>query len=98
MIPVTACGSTSVIHAIIMKLAMASACFSVKSRRSGANHKAAGRPTERTAPDSFRTEGDATAGAEVCAELLSCFVAPKESPLLKLAAGWTLHKSRHIHG
>ncbi len=77
MIPVTACGSASVIHATIMKMVMASACFSVKSRRSGANHKAMGRPMDRAVPNSLRTDGDAKAGAE----LSSCFVAPKKSPL-----------------
>src|SRR5260370_18400029 len=81
MIPVTACGSTSVIHATIMKLAMASACFSVKSIRSGKNHKAQGKPTERTPPISIRGEGHANAGAVPS----SCFVARKNPSLLTLA-------------
>src|ERR1700688_5071943 len=81
MIPVTACGSTSVIQATIMKLAMASACFSVKSMGRGTNHKAHGKPMERAPPISIRDEG--IAGAEPS----SCFAAPKKSPLLILAFG-----------
>jgi hypothetical protein len=64
-----------------MKLAMASACFSVKSMGSGANHKAQGKPTERTPPISIRGEGDAGT------EPLICFAAAKKSPLLTLAFG-----------
>ncbi len=60
---------------------MASACFSVRSRWRGANHKAVGRPMDRAAPNSFRTDGDVKAGAEPS----SCFAAPKKSPLLTLA-------------
>jgi hypothetical protein len=64
-----------------MKLAMASACFSVKSMRSGANHKAQGKPMDRIPAISFLAECKFIAGAVAS----SCFVAPKKSPLLILA-------------
>jgi hypothetical protein len=38
---------------------------------------------DRAVPNSFRTDGDVKAGAE----LSSCFVAPKKSPLSTLAFG-----------
>jgi hypothetical protein len=60
---------------------MASACFSVKSMERGTNHKAHGKPMDRTPPISIRDERNA--GAEPS----SCFAAPKKSPLLTLAFG-----------
>jgi hypothetical protein len=66
---------------MIMKLDMASACFSVKSMRSGANHNAQGKPMDKIAPTSFRAECKDIAGAAAS----SCFVAPTKSSLLVVA-------------
>jgi hypothetical protein len=49
--------------------------------RSGANHKAQGKPMDRIPAISFLAECKFIAGAVAS----SCFVAPKKSPLLILA-------------